>query len=90
MQNLAHVECAETPGNLDEDIPNLLLLDVGFPLLVVADLLVQISIVRELHHKAQATAALVNESFFVTDYVWFVDARENPDFVEGIFSFFLS
>ena len=50
MQNLTTVEGTETPHNLDENVPNFLLLDVSLSLLVVADLLEDITIVSILHH----------------------------------------
>ena len=50
MQNLTTVEGTEASHNLDENVPNFLFLDVGLSLLVVADLLEDITIVSILHH----------------------------------------
>ena len=50
MQNLTTVEGTEASHNLDKNVPNFLFLDVGLSLLVVADLLEDITIVSILHH----------------------------------------
>jgi hypothetical protein len=73
MQYLPDMERPESPNNLDEHIPNLLLLDIGFPFLVVANLLIQITVICKLHHETQALAALIYEGLFVADHVWFID-----------------
>ena len=54
MQNATDVEGAESADDLNEDVPDLLLLDVGLPLLIVTDFLEDVAVVGVLHHKAQA------------------------------------
>ena len=53
VQDLAAVEGKESTDNLDEDVPDLLLFDVSLSLLVVTDLLEDISIVSVLHNQAE-------------------------------------
>lgn len=53
MQNFSVVECPESADYLDEDVPDLLLLDVGFSLLVITDFLENIAVVSVLHDEAQ-------------------------------------
>ena len=54
MEDASDVECAESAHNLNEHIPDLLFLDVGLSLLIVADFLKHVAIVSVLHNKAQA------------------------------------
>jgi hypothetical protein len=49
MQNFAVMESFEASHYLNEYVPNLLLLDVGFSFLVTANLLEDITIVSVLH-----------------------------------------
>lgn len=53
MQDLSIMEGLESPDDLDEDIPDLLLLDVCLSLLVVADLLEDVAVVSVLHYQAK-------------------------------------
>ena len=53
MQDLTAVKGTEASHNLDENIPDFLLFDVGFPFLIVADLLEDISIVSILHYQTK-------------------------------------
>jgi hypothetical protein len=89
VQNFANVKGPQPPHNLDEHVPNLLLLDVGLSLLVVDDLLVQIAIVCELHHEAECATALVYKCLFITDNIRFVDRSQNAHLVEGVFALLL-
>lgn len=52
VQNLPVVEGLEPAHNLNEDVPNFLLFDVGLALLVRADLLEHVAVVRVLHDQA--------------------------------------
>lgn len=47
------MESLESSHNLDEDIPYLLLFNVGLPLLIVAYFLKDISIIGVLHDQAK-------------------------------------
>ena len=89
MQNFANVKGPQPPHNLDEHVPNLLLLDVGLSLLVVDDLLVQIAIICELHHEAECATALVYKCLFITDNIRFVNRSQNAHLVEGVLALFL-
>ena len=52
VQDFALVKYLEASDDLDEDVPDLLLFDVGFSLLVVTDLLKYVSVICILHHQA--------------------------------------
>ena len=69
MQDLAIMQSFKASDNLNEDIPDLLLLDVGLSFLVAANLLEHVTIVCILHYEAQTGAGFVDESFFVSNYV---------------------
>ena len=83
------MQSLEAPDNLDEDVPDLLLLDVGLSFLVTANLLEHIAVVGVLHHEAKAGAALVDEGFFVRDHVLVDDACQNAHLVQGVLLLFL-
>ena len=52
MENLPVMKSLQTSDDLNEDVPNLLLLDVSLTLLVAANLLEHISVVGVLHDQA--------------------------------------
>lgn len=52
MHDLDPVHTVEAPDHLDEDLPYLPLLDVRLALLVVANLLEDVAVVRKLHDDA--------------------------------------
>lgn len=54
MQDFPVMQCFEASYNLNENIPNLLFLDVGFSLLVAANLLEHITIVSIFHYQTIA------------------------------------
>ena len=73
MHNLAHVESSEPPHNLNENIQNFLLFNVGLPFLVVTDLLVKVSVISEFHHETQALARVVDKRLFVANDIGLVN-----------------
>ena len=81
MQDAADVECAESTDDLNEDVPDLLLLDVGLPLLIVTDFLEDIAVVGVLHHKTQARGCLVNECISIRDDIWMVNRGQDSHFI---------
>ena len=83
------MQSLETPDNLDEDVPDLLLLDVGLSFLVTANLLEHIAVVSVLHDEAKAGAALVDEGLFVGDHVLVDDAGQYAHLVQGVLLLFL-
>lgn len=89
VQYFTVVQRLEASYNLDEDVPDLLLLDVGLSFLVAANLLEHVTIVCILHYEAQTGARFVDESFFVSNYVLLEYARQNAHLVQGVFLFFL-
>ena len=84
VENFATVEGAKAPNNLNKDVPYLLLLYVGFPLLVVADLLEYVSVVSVLHHQTETRGRLIDEGIAISNHVRVVDRGENSDLIEGI------
>ena len=50
VHNFSGVKSSKAPHNLDEDVPDLLLLNVSFSFLVATYLLENVSIVGVLHH----------------------------------------
>jgi hypothetical protein len=60
MQDLAVMQSFEASDYLNKDVPNLLLFDVSFSLLVTANLLEDISIVSILHHQTKLYFLLLN------------------------------
>ena len=51
MQDFSVMQCFQASDNLNENIPNLLFLDVGFSLLIAANLLEDIAIVSIFHYE---------------------------------------
>ena len=54
MQDLAVVESLQPAYNLNEDVPDFLLFDVGFSLLIATNFLKNVAIIRVFHDKAFA------------------------------------
>ena len=52
MENATAVEGLQAAHDLNEDVPDLLLLDIRLPFLITAQLLKHISIIRILHDQA--------------------------------------
>jgi two-component SAPR family response regulator len=52
VKNLSIVQSLESSDNLNEHVPDLLLLDVGLSLLIVADFLENVSVVGIFHYQA--------------------------------------
>lgn len=54
MHDVNLVHCVESPDRLDNDFPNLPLLDISSVLLVTQDLLEHVTVLTELHYDAKA------------------------------------
>ena len=85
MHDVEIVKSLEALHHLDEDAPDLFLVEVRLPFLMVNNLLEDISIVSELHHNAKSLALIINESLFVGDDAWVLDRCQNSNFVKSIF-----
>ena len=68
MQDVSSVECLESLDYLDEDEPDALLVNVLLVFLMFDYLLVEVSIVEEVHHKAETGRGILKKGLFVTDY----------------------
>lgn len=80
----------QSAQRLDHYLPNLSLLDVRLHLLVVADLLEDVSVVGELHDDAKALVLVVEKRLLVLDDVGVPDGRQDPHLVDGILTFLLA
>ena len=78
------MEGSQPSDNLNEYVPNFLLLYVGLSLLVTADFLEHVSVVRVLHHQAQAGRRLVNERLLEPDHVRLVNTGQDSHFIQRI------
>jgi len=63
MEDQSFVECSQATDHLDENAPNVLLLDVLLVFLVLGDLLEQVTVITVLHHNAkQMRSKNINEN----------------------------
>jgi hypothetical protein len=69
---------------LDEDVPYFLFVDVDAFLLVVGDLLVQITVIRILHDDTEGVGLVLPEGFLVADDTWVANRGEYSNLVEGV------
>lgn len=73
VQDVPHVEGLESAHDLDEHVPDFLLLDVGLTLLIVADFLEDVTVVGILHDEAEGGGRLVDEGVPIGNHVGVVD-----------------
>lgn len=52
MENFEIMQCFESPGDLDENIPDFSFVKIAFFLFILDDLLIKVSSVCELHNHA--------------------------------------
>jgi len=89
MQDAAHVERPQPSHDLNEDIPDLLLLNIGLSFLIVADFLEDVAVVSILHDQAQTRRGLVDKCVAIGNHVGVIDGGEDAHLVQGVFLFFL-
>jgi len=102
MQNFPVMQSLKSSNNLYENVPNLLLFDIGLPLLITANFLEYVSIIGIFHHQAfnfeivirkrnlpQTRAWLIDECLLVSDDIGLIDTCQNPHLVEGILFLFI-
>lgn len=65
MENSLIVQNRDGADHLDENSPNCALFNQVFGLLLVDNLLIKVTIVGELHHKAKTSGFVFEECFFV-------------------------
>lgn len=73
MHDLDLMHSLQTAHRLNENLPNLTLLDVSLLLFVLHDLLENVAIVGQLHDYAERLRLLIDERFLVLDDVWVID-----------------
>ena len=66
MQDFSVMQCFQASDNLNENIPNLLFLDVGFSLLVAANLLEDITIVSIFHYETIGKVIITSIEMYYT------------------------
>jgi len=89
MQNPSLVESVEATDDLNEDVPDLLLLEVGLSLLIVTDLLKYVAVISILHDQAQSRTRFVNKGIFISNDVGVVNRGQNSHFVQRILLLFV-
>ena len=67
MENILPMECIECLDHLNEDFPDERLVHLAVRLLILDNFLIEIAIVEELHHDAQAGSLILKKGLFVTD-----------------------
>ena len=78
------VECSD---HLDENGPDGWLINRLLLLLMFNNFLVEILIVRILHHQAETRSLIFKKGFFVTDNGFVIDRGQNADLVQGVLLF---
>jgi len=87
VNNLDVVQGLQSPEHLDENVPDLLLSEVGICLLVGVDHLEQVTTVCVLHDDAERVAGVLEEGFLVANHIWVLDRGQNSNFIESVFLF---
>ena len=88
MENSQLMQKFETSNNTDDYAPYLLFWKPTIRLLVLSDLLEQVTIVSKVHHNAQKFLFL-KKSLFVSYDAWVVGERsQDTNLIQSILSFF--
>lgn len=80
MENFEVVQGLQTFDHLNKNSPDVVLLELCFALLVIYNLLVEVSIISVVHYDAEELMVL-QESVFVPNYIWVLNGGKNPHFV---------
>jgi hypothetical protein len=83
------VEASERLHRPNQDAPDLLLCKKGLLFLVLDNLLIDVPLAGKVHNDAKALV-LINERVLVANDVLVMNARQNPHFIYGIFTFLLT
>ena len=101
MKDFRFVESSQSLRYLNEDPPHFILCHVALFLLVLANFLVQVSLIRILHHDTtnaltvvweglpQGLRGFIDERLMILANIEVAYGGHNPDFIKGVFLFFL-
>ena len=79
----------ESIDHIEDESPYLLLFKLSFVLLVLRNLLKEVTVIAELHNDAQYGVCVFEEHLLVTDDVGMPYRRKNAYFVERVLLFLL-
>ena len=88
VENAPHVKGSQASDNLNKDVPDLLLLDVGLSFLVVTDFLENITVVCIFHYQTEAGCRFINEGISISNDIRMVNRGQNTHFIQGVFFLF--
>jgi len=88
VANFQIVESFETPNDLNEVVPDLVLSHLLSSALFSIDQLEHITSIRVLHDDAKTVGRILKKGFLVPNHVGVIDWGENSHFVEGILFLF--
>ena len=79
------MQVLEAGHDLNNGLPDVLLLVILLIVLILADALEDVAIVSELHDDAERVARLVEERLFVSCHKRILYRSKDPNFVQGVF-----
>ena len=78
MEDVFVVKCFETVRHLYQSIPDLALQEFCSFVLVIVDLLLEVTSLSKLHHNAKCARSLIKEGIFVGDHIFVaIDSLQN-------------
>ena len=89
VHDLDLVHCLQPSHRLNENLPNLPLLDVGLHLLVIANLLEHVAVVSQLHDNAEALL-VVQKRLLVLNDIRMPYGRQDTHLIDGVLAFLLA
>jgi hypothetical protein len=83
VEDLELVQRLQSFYQVDEDLPNQVLIESSLGLLVLHYLLIQVSVVSVLHHDVQELLVL-QEGFLIGHHIWMLNRCQYSNFIECI------
>ena len=84
VEDLQLMEGLETTHHLNNDLPDMLLLDELLIVLAFTDSLKNVAIVSKLHHNAERVRGLIKESLTVGSDERILDTRQNTNLIQSV------
>ena len=78
------MHCTQPVHSFDQDAPDLAFSEVYFAPFAIRDHFEKIAAISELHHQIERLGLIVNEGFFVGDYIGVLHAGQDPHLVNCI------
>jgi len=75
MADIKIMQGFQTSNNLNEIVPNFFLCEICTGLLMIRNLLHEITAIGILHNQAETVRGILKESFLVADDVWVINRR---------------